>query len=68
MVISRGIIRVAPVRALITLLITYLLSPLPLQVARTDGDLAPLHQVQPGCPQGPWQRTDHDRNEVVLYG
>ena len=32
MVISRVIIRVTPFRALITLLITYLLSPLPLQV------------------------------------
>ena len=32
LVISRGIIRVSPIRALITLLITYLLSPLPLQV------------------------------------
>ena len=32
MVISRLIIRVTPFRALITLLITYLLSPLPLQV------------------------------------
>ena len=32
-VISRVIIRVTPFRALITLLITYLLSPLPLQVA-----------------------------------
>ena len=32
MVISRVIIRVSPFRALITLLITYLLSPLPLQV------------------------------------
>ena len=31
MVISRVIIRVTPFRALITLLITYLLSPLPLQ-------------------------------------
>ena len=31
-VISRVIIRVTPFRALITLLITYLLSPLPLQV------------------------------------
>ena len=30
--ISRGIIRVTPYRALITLLIAYLLSPLPLQV------------------------------------
>ena len=29
---SRAIIRVTPFRALITLLITYLLSPLPLQV------------------------------------
>ena len=32
MVISRVIIRVTPFRALIALLITYLLSPLPLQV------------------------------------
>ena len=32
MVISRVIFRVTPFRALITLLITYLLSPLPLQV------------------------------------
>ena len=32
LVISRVIIRVTPFRALITLLITYLLSPLPLQV------------------------------------
>ena len=32
MVISRVIIRVTSFRALITLLITYLLSPLPLQV------------------------------------
>ena len=32
MVVSRVIIRVDPFRALITLLITYLLSPLPLQV------------------------------------
>ena len=32
MVISRVIIRVTPFRALITLLRTYLLSPLPLQV------------------------------------
>ena len=34
LVISRVIIRVTPFRALITLLITYLLSPLPLQVLR----------------------------------
>ena len=33
MVISRVIIRVTPFRALTTLLITYLLSPLPLQVS-----------------------------------
>ena len=32
MVIGRVIIRVTPIRALISLLITYLLSPLPLQV------------------------------------
>ena len=32
MVISRVIVGVAPFRALITLLITYFLSPLPLQV------------------------------------
>ena len=32
MVISRVVIRVTPFRAIITLLITYLLSPLPLQV------------------------------------
>ena len=32
MVISRVIIRVTPFRVLITLLLTYLLSPLPLQV------------------------------------
>ena len=32
MVISRVIIRVTPFRALLTLRITYLLSPLPLQV------------------------------------
>ena len=32
MVISRVILRVTPFRALITLLITYLLGPLPLQV------------------------------------
>ena len=32
LVISRVIIRVTPFRALMTLLITYLLSPLPLQV------------------------------------
>ena len=32
LVISRVIIRATPFRALITLLITYLLSPLPLQV------------------------------------
>ena len=38
MVVSRVIIRVTPFRALITLLITYLLSPLPLQVkARAFG-------------------------------
>ena len=36
MVISRVIIRVTPFRALNTLLITYLLSPLPLQVSRID--------------------------------
>ena len=34
LVISRDTIRVTPFRALITLLITYLLSPLPLQVER----------------------------------
>ena len=34
MVISRVMFRVTPFRALITLLITYLLSPLPLQVFR----------------------------------
>ena len=37
MVISRVIIRVTPFRALITLLITYLLSPLPLQVTNCRG-------------------------------
>ena len=36
MVISRVIIRVTPFRARITLLITYLLSPLPLQVGFRD--------------------------------
>ena len=36
MVISRVIIRVTPFRALITLLITYLLSPLPLQVEPSE--------------------------------
>ena len=39
LVISRVIIRVTPFRALITLLITYLLSPLPLQV---HGYMEPL--------------------------
>ena len=33
MVISRAIVRVTPFRALLTLLITYLLSPLPLQAS-----------------------------------
>ena len=33
LVISTDIIRVTPLRALITLLLTYLLSPLPLQVS-----------------------------------
>ena len=42
MVISRIIIRVTPFRALITLLITYLLSPLPLQVEASTLDLEPL--------------------------
>ena len=37
MVINRVIIRVTPFRALITLLITYLLSPLPLQVNELHG-------------------------------
>ena len=41
MVISRVIIRVTPFRALITLLITYLLSPLPLQV-RTTSATSPI--------------------------
>ena len=36
MAISRVIIRVTPFRALISLLITYLLSPLPLQVHYVD--------------------------------
>ena len=39
MVISRAIIRVTPFRALITLLITYLLSPLPPQVGFLKGFL-----------------------------
>ena len=44
MVISWGIIRVAPFRALISLLITYLLSPLPLQV---------MPEIpEPGNPEG----------------
>ena len=38
MVISGVIIRVTPFRALITLLITYLLSPLPLQVVSESVD------------------------------
>ena len=37
MVISRVIIRITPFKALITLLITYLLSPLPLQVPQASG-------------------------------
>ena len=37
--ISRVIIRVSPFRALITLLITYVLSPLPLQVGFSLSDL-----------------------------
>ena len=49
MAISRVIIRVTPFRALITLLITCLLSPLPLQVGalRDDCDLAcrPLYSI-----------------------
>ena len=36
MVISRVLIRETPFRALITLLITYLLSPLPLQIGYTE--------------------------------
>ena len=43
MVLSRVIIRVTPFRALITLLITYLLSPLPLQVP-----LGHMHNQGPG--------------------
>ena len=56
MVISRVIIRVTPFRALITLLITYLLSPLPLQVGFcTFFRLAEFIQVsqavgKPGVP------------------
>ena len=43
-VISRVIVRVTPFRVLITLLITYLLSPLPLQVLGTvTGDTSPSH-------------------------
>ena len=42
MVISRVILRVTPFRALITLLITYLVSPLPLQV---DYDTSKYRQV-----------------------
>ena len=52
--ISRVIIRVTPFRALITLLITYLLSPLPLQVgslyrgsgtSHTYSDPMPLNRM-----------------------
>ena len=43
MVISRVIIRVTPFKALITLLITYLLSPLPLQVPGDSQRLARKH-------------------------
>ena len=44
MVISRVIVRVTPFRVLITLLITYLLSPLSLQVLGTvTGDTSPSH-------------------------
>ena len=39
LVISRVVIRVTPFKALITLLITYLLSPRPLQVIQLSGDL-----------------------------
>ena len=41
--ISRVIIRVTPFRALVTLLITYLLSPLPLQVLKPQ----PLRKLRP---------------------
>ena len=44
--ISRVTIRVTPFKALITLLITYLLSPLPLQVAFLGSSVVPF------CPFG----------------
>ena len=43
MVIGRVIIRVTPFRAPITLLITYLLSPLPLQVSGSVRNLDVSH-------------------------
>ena len=49
MVISRVIIEVTPFRALITLLITYLLSPLPLQVQALKAENA----LNPYCPKQP---------------
>ena len=52
MVISRIIIRVAPFRALITLLITNLLSPLPLQVRESRKScFNPNLQAEPLKPE-----------------
>ena len=46
MVISRVIIRVTPFRALITLLITYLLSPLPSSIAFTVAEEVPERRLE----------------------
>ena len=60
MVVSRVIIRVTSFRALITLLITYLLSPLPLQVGfavywfrvQGQGSEVPVVMQVPRPPKG----------------
>ena len=44
--ISRVTIRVTPFRALKTLLITYLLSPLPLQVGRVQSESQPPSRIR----------------------
>ena len=64
MVISRVIIRVTPFRALITLLITYLLSPLPLQVYKLPADTINSHQDLEETKQKPYQIVQNPKPRI----
>ena len=65
MVISRAITRVTPVRALITLLITYLLSPLPLQVGDLIISIVALQGLE-GSFKGFCVRATKTKNHTLV--